>query len=155
MKCLLVVTVFLLAPKLAHAQPIAIPRTIPMVVDLNKTAIGSWASYNIRIYPDEKYGWQMKSRWSLVGRDMNGVAVEMSVEDPGHSWNGEIGRFRSRYAFRGLSDAGFRLETTLMRLRGEYAALEHHLLRNFKKYAHRNVARGLRRLRPQDGAAAE
>lgn len=58
------------------------------------------------------------------------------------SWNAELGRFRSRYAFRGLSDAGYRLDTTLMRLRGGYAGLEHHLLRNFKKYAHRNVVSG-------------
>lgn len=55
------------------------------------------------------------------------------------SWNPELGRFRSRYAFRGLSDAGYRLETTLIRLRGKYASLERHLLRNFRKYAHRSV----------------
>lgn len=55
------------------------------------------------------------------------------------SWVPEIGRFRSRYAFRGLSDADYRLETTLMRLGGSYAQLERHLLRNFRKYAHRRV----------------
>ena len=55
------------------------------------------------------------------------------------SWNPELGRFRSRYAFRGLSNADYRLETTLIRLRGNFAELERHLLRNFKKYAHRNV----------------
>lgn len=55
------------------------------------------------------------------------------------SWNPDLGRFRSRYAFRGLSDSHYRLETTLIRLRGKYAALERHLLRNFRKYAHRNV----------------
>ncbi len=55
------------------------------------------------------------------------------------SWNGELGRFRSRYAFRGLSDHAYRLKTTLMRLGGDYAPLERHLLRNFKKYARRNV----------------
>lgn len=55
------------------------------------------------------------------------------------SWDPELGRFRSRYAFRGLSDAEYPLETTLIRLRGKYAELEHHLMRNFKKYAHRNV----------------
>ncbi|UFS70178.1 FRG domain-containing protein [Geomonas sp. RF6] len=56
------------------------------------------------------------------------------------SWNPALGRFRSRYAFRGLSDAAYRLNTTLMRLGGDYAALERHLLRNFKKYAHRSGA---------------
>lgn len=55
------------------------------------------------------------------------------------SWDPDLGRFRSRYAFRGLSDAEYRLETTLIRLRGKYVEVEHHLLRNFKKYAHRNV----------------
>ncbi len=54
------------------------------------------------------------------------------------SWNPDIRRIRSRYAFRGLSDAAYRLETTLIRLQGAYKALEHHLLRNFKKYAYRN-----------------
>ncbi len=58
------------------------------------------------------------------------------------AWNGELGRFRSRCAFRGLSDAGYRLETTLIRLRGSFIELENHLLRNFKKYAHRNVVSG-------------
>jgi len=55
------------------------------------------------------------------------------------SWNEDLGRFRSRYAFRGLSDTGYDLETTLYRLGGDYATLERHLLRNFKKYARRNV----------------
>lgn len=51
----------------------------------------------------------------------------------------DIGRYRSRYAFRGLSDADYPLETTLIRLKGCYADLERHLLRNFRKYAHRDV----------------
>ncbi len=55
------------------------------------------------------------------------------------SWNEELGRFRSRYAFRGLSDADYSLETTLIRIGGDFASLEPHLLRNFKKYARRNV----------------
>lgn len=55
------------------------------------------------------------------------------------SWNADLERYRSRLAFRGLSDVSYRLETTLMRLGGDYASLERHLLRNFKKYAHRKV----------------
>ncbi len=55
------------------------------------------------------------------------------------SWNEDLGRFRSRAAFRGLSDSTYRLETTLMRMGGPYAELERHMLRNFKKYALRNV----------------
>jgi len=52
------------------------------------------------------------------------------------SWDEDLGRFRSRFAFRGLSDASYQLETTLIRLGGDFATLEHHLIRNFKKYAH-------------------
>jgi hypothetical protein len=58
------------------------------------------------------------------------------------SWNAAIGRFRSRYAFRGVSDAGYRLETTLIRLGGCYDTLERHMLRAFRKYAHRNLVQG-------------
>jgi hypothetical protein len=55
------------------------------------------------------------------------------------SWNARLGRFRSPLAFRGLSDANYRLDTSLMRLGGPIEELEHHLLRNFMKYAHRDV----------------
>lgn len=55
------------------------------------------------------------------------------------AWNPEIGRFRSKCAYRGLSDAGYPLATTLIRLGGEFAPLERHLLRNFRKYAHRSM----------------
>ena len=57
------------------------------------------------------------------------------------AWQAELGRFRSRYCFRGLSDASYGLETTLMRLGGPYPSLERHLLRNFRKYAHSMVER--------------
>jgi hypothetical protein len=53
------------------------------------------------------------------------------------AWDAGLGRFRTNCAFRGLSDAGYRLDTTLMRLGGDYARLEKHLLRNFRKYAYR------------------
>lgn len=55
------------------------------------------------------------------------------------SWNEQIGRFRSPWTFRGLSDAGYPLNTKLMRLGGSLDELERHLLRNFVKYAHRAV----------------
>ncbi len=54
------------------------------------------------------------------------------------SWRTGIRRFRSPYVFRGVSDANYRLETTLYRLGGNFAELEPHLLRNFRKYAHRS-----------------
>ena len=56
-----------------------------------------------------------------------------------NSWNADLKRFRSRFAFRGLSNVNYRLETSLIRLGGDYVKLERHLLRNFKKYAHRSV----------------
>lgn len=45
-----------------------------------------------------------------------------------------LDRWRGDLAFRGLSDARYRLTTSLMRLGGPYATLEPHLLRNFRKY---------------------
>ena len=55
------------------------------------------------------------------------------------SWDETIGRFRSPFVYRGVSDACANLVSSLMRL-GEahenLARLEGHLLRNFTKYAH-------------------
>ncbi len=56
-----------------------------------------------------------------------------------NSWQAEIHRFRSPFVYRGLSDAAFPLETTLRRLGGNFTDMEPHLLRNFRKYAHRNI----------------
>jgi hypothetical protein len=55
------------------------------------------------------------------------------------SWQPPLGRFRSRFAFRGMSDAAADLTTSLVRLGGPYARQEGHLLRNFRKYAHRDA----------------
>jgi hypothetical protein len=55
------------------------------------------------------------------------------------SWRPEINRFRSPFVFRGLSDASYPLVTGLMRLSGNYPEMEPHLLRNFRKYAHRDI----------------
>jgi hypothetical protein len=54
------------------------------------------------------------------------------------SWNPELQRFRSPYAFRGLADADHDLSNSLARLaRGhpDIAKLELSMLRNFRKYA--------------------
>jgi len=71
----------------------------------------------------------------IEAKTWNGLQ-EVLFED---SWNPRIGRFRSRCAFRGLSDSGYDLETTLSRLGGKHWEMEHHLLRNFVKYAHKNI----------------
>lgn len=51
------------------------------------------------------------------------------------SWRPLLGRFRSDYAFRGLSDKNYCLENGFLRNCGERPDLEYHLLRNFRKYA--------------------
>ena len=57
-----------------------------------------------------------------------------------NAWNSDLARFRSPYVFRGLPNKEFDLQTSLMRLGGDYSGLEKHLLRNFKKYGHDNFA---------------
>lgn len=51
------------------------------------------------------------------------------------AWQGAIGRFRSQEAYRGVAHEAFGLTTSLCRLGGDFASLEAHLLRNFRKYA--------------------
>lgn len=56
------------------------------------------------------------------------------------SWLDGIARFRSPFAFRGLSNEAYTLQTALLRLGHEDPkVVERHLLRNFQKYAHRSV----------------
>lgn len=57
------------------------------------------------------------------------------------SWQPNLARFRSNLAFRGMSDASYNLKTSLIRLAGDTAKLENHLLRNFKKYAQYDAGR--------------
>jgi hypothetical protein len=52
-----------------------------------------------------------------------------------HAWDERLGRFRASTAFRGRGDAGEPLLTSLQRLGGDFAGVERHLLRNFRKYA--------------------
>jgi hypothetical protein len=54
------------------------------------------------------------------------------------SWNPDLSRFRSPFAFRGLSRADHVLSSSLVRLAGDadIRRLELALLRNFRKYAH-------------------
>ena len=54
------------------------------------------------------------------------------------SWQENLGRFRSNFAFRGRARASEGLETSLVRLGGEARSLEGQLIRNFRKYANRN-----------------
>lgn len=52
-----------------------------------------------------------------------------------HAWKPQLERFRSDYAFRGLSNCDYRLKNSFLRNCGEEPELEYHLLRNFRKYA--------------------
>lgn len=51
------------------------------------------------------------------------------------SWKPVLSRYRSDFAFRGLSDCRYRLENSFLRNCGDKPELEYHLLRNFRKYA--------------------
>lgn len=59
-----------------------------------------------------------------------------------NTWDNKINRFRSPYIYRGLACKEYDLKTSLIRLGGNFSDLEPHLLRNFKKYAHRDAAPG-------------
>src|SRR5918912_1318043 len=58
------------------------------------------------------------------------------------SWREKIERYRSPFAFRGVSDAAHDLRTTLSRLGRQACELEGHILRNFRKYAPREAVPG-------------
>jgi hypothetical protein len=51
------------------------------------------------------------------------------------SWHETLARHRSDFVFRGEASRDANLETSLQRLGGDYADVEPHLLRNFRKYA--------------------
>ncbi len=83
----------------------------------------------------------------MEGRDasaktMNDIRVtswnELNDKIYQGAWQPSMGRFRSDFAYRGMVDAQQDLRTSLMRLGGELERQEHHLLRNFRKYARRD-----------------
>jgi len=55
------------------------------------------------------------------------------------SWNPVLRRHRSNYVFRGSGRPYLTARTSLARLGGNFWELEYHLLRSFRKYAHREV----------------
>jgi hypothetical protein len=54
------------------------------------------------------------------------------------SWNEQLKRYRASGAFRGCGRAGSGLHNSLSRIGGNYAHRERHIIRNFRKYAHRS-----------------
>lgn len=69
------VLLFALLPTSALAQPIGMPQSLPLVVDLKKAAVGSWADYKMRLGDRE-----LKTRWAMVSRDSKSVTLEMTME---------------------------------------------------------------------------
>ena len=63
--------------------------------------------------------------------------VELQEQLFADSWNEQLGRHRSNFAFRGRWDADDTLSTSLMKLGGDAPSLEGHLVRSFRKYAAR------------------
>ena len=59
-----------------------------------------------------------------------------------NTWDNKINRFRSPFIYRGLSNKTYDLKTSLIRLCGNFAELEPHLMRNFRKYAHHDASPG-------------
>jgi FRG domain len=55
------------------------------------------------------------------------------------SWHDQLARHRSDFVFRGEASRDTKLTTSLQRLGGGYTDVEPHLLRNFRKYAHRSA----------------
>jgi hypothetical protein len=51
------------------------------------------------------------------------------------SWHEPLRRHRSDFVYRGEASVDANLQTSLQRLGGDYATVERHLLRNFRKYA--------------------
>ncbi len=61
------------------------------------------------------------------------------------SWNADLRRFRSPFAFRGLNSFQHELSNSLVRLAGldDVTKVELSMLRNFRKYAHEQTASGV------------
>lgn len=67
---------------------------------------------------------------------------ELNEQLYARAWQEQIRRYRSSYVYRGLPDATYNLQTSLMRLGGAYASLEGPLLRTFRRYAQSSAVPG-------------
>lgn len=73
---------------------------------------------------------------TITSNDIIIKSWEHLAEEVYHdSWKSEMSRYRSDYAFRGLSDASYQLKNSFLRNSGNHPEFEYHLLRNFRKYA--------------------
>lgn len=71
---LFVVFAFLSLPSIAAAQGPGMPAGMPLVVDMRKIDVGSWADYRMSMGE-----MALTSRWALVGRDPKSNTVEMTT----------------------------------------------------------------------------
>lgn len=72
----------------------------------------------------------------ITQNDIVVTSWEQLCEEVYHdSWKPLMGRYRSDYAFRGLSDKNYALKNSFLRNCGDLPDLEYHLLRNFRKYS--------------------
>lgn len=79
---------------------------------------------------------------SITSNDVRVSGWGQLVNEVYHdSWKPEMGRFRSNYAFRGLSDYNYQLQNSFLRNCGNRPELEYHILRNFRKYARTEESR--------------
>jgi FRG domain-containing protein len=90
----------------------------------------------------------MKTSNEVVAKNWNDIADTLFKD----SWSEKLRRFRSDFAFRGMSSTEYDLQTSLQRLIGDGTALqtlnstpqklEKAIFRNFRKYAHRDASPG-------------
>lgn len=55
------------------------------------------------------------------------------------TWDSGINRYRSTFAYRGVSDETYEIQNGISRLGKPYPTMEQNLLKQFKKYAHKHV----------------
>jgi len=65
----------LLLPASASAQGPGVPSGMPLVVDMRKIEVGSWAEYSMAMG-----NITLTSRWALVGRDAKSNTLEMTTK---------------------------------------------------------------------------
>lgn len=70
-----VAVALVLSPTLASAQGVGLPAGMPLVVDMQKVQIGTWADYNVKVS-----SLTMSARWALVARDAKSNTIEMTVK---------------------------------------------------------------------------
>jgi hypothetical protein len=73
-KLIFVLVSFLSLPSLAYAQAPGVPAGMPLVVDMTKIDVGSWAEYKMGMGSIS-----LISRWALVARDATSNTLEMTT----------------------------------------------------------------------------